>query len=268
MKSNLKLRLLTAALGIPLLILLIGWGRPWHFTVVIILVTAGALYEYFLMVFPDNLKGRLFGVCCGIWVSLWSVVDGFDQIELGLSMLVVFLFSVYQFGREELRARFIRLSWTLLGSLYVGYLLPHWILLFGGPNGREWVFFVLLVIMTGDTAGYVVGSSVGRRKLAPEISPGKTVEGAIGFLIGSMLAGMLGVKIFLLKLSLAEAILLSGSLGLLGQLGDLFESWIKRVFAKKDSGALLPGHGGLLDRLDSLIFPAVFAAHYVRLFHP
>lgn len=268
MKANLKRRLLTAALGVPLLILLVGWGRPWHFTGVIILVTAVALYEYFLMVFPDNLKERFLGVGFGILASSWMIVHGFDRTGLGLSMLIVTVFSIYLFGQGELRLRFIRLSWTLLGVLYIGYLLPHWILLFEVPNGREWVFFVLLVIMSGDTTGYLVGSAAGKRKLAPEISPGKTVEGAMGFLVGSMLAGVLGVKVLLLELPLVEAVLLSGFLGLLGQLGDLFESWIKRVFDRKDSGALLPGHGGLLDRLDSLIFPVVFATHYVKLFHP
>jgi phosphatidate cytidylyltransferase len=100
------------------------------------------------------------------------------------------------------------------------------------------------------------------------MSPGKTVEGAVGYVLGSVLAGSL-VRIFLdIGLSWIEFAIVSGLLSVLGQLGDLFESWIKRVFAVKDSGRLLPGHGGLLDRLDSLIFPAVFTTTYLKVFHP
>jgi phosphatidate cytidylyltransferase len=130
------------------------------------------------------------------------------------------------------------------------------------------VFFVLVVIMAGDVCAYFVGRRFGTKKLAPEISPGKTVEGAVGYVLGSVLSGSL-VGIFLdIGLSWIEFAIVSGLLSVLGQLGDLFESWIKRVFAVKDSGRLLPGHGGLLDRLDSLIFPAVFTTTYLKVFHP
>jgi phosphatidate cytidylyltransferase len=109
---------------------------------------------------------------------------------------------------------------------------------------------------------------MGVRKLAPQISPSKTVEGAWGYLGGAMVAGLVAAKIFLEQVNWVEILILSLIVGVLGQLGDLFESWIKRVFTVKDSGKLLPGHGGLLDRLDSLIFPAVFTSAYLRVFHP
>jgi phosphatidate cytidylyltransferase len=170
--------------------------------------------------------------------------------------------------RGELKERLTQLALSLLGGFYLGYLLPHWVLLFRLPQGRFWVAFVLLVIMVGDTVAYFVGSRLGTRKLAPKISPGKTVEGALGYIGGSLAAGLLGGRWFFPALSVGEIVVLSLILSILGQLGDLFESWIKRAFAVKDSGHLLPGHGGLLDRLDSLIFPAVFASAYVRIFHP
>jgi phosphatidate cytidylyltransferase len=130
------------------------------------------------------------------------------------------------------------------------------------------VFFVLLVIMMGDTAAYLVGNYFGKRKLVPEISPGKTVEGMLGYVTGSVLGGCLGASFLVTELGAIEVVAVSGILSLLGQIGDLFESSIKRVFAVKDSGTLLPGHGGVLDRLDSLIFPAVFATSYLKVFHP
>jgi len=170
--------------------------------------------------------------------------------------------------RGDLQARLRGLAWSILGGLYLGLLLPHWILLFGLPRGRAWVSFVIIVIMAGDSAAYFGGRYWGRRKLAPELSPGKTVEGALAYIGGSIVAAVVGNYFLLLKLSAFEAAALAFCLSILGQFGDLFESWIKRVFAVKDSGSLLPGHGGLLDRLDSLIFPAVFTTAYVKVFHP
>jgi phosphatidate cytidylyltransferase len=121
--------------------------------------------------------------------------------------------------------------------------------------------------MTGDTTAYFIGRLFGVRKLAPEISPGKTVAGAWGYLFGAIVGGMLAAFALFDSINWVEIAVLSVALSVLGQLGDLFESWIKRVFAVKDSGNLLPGHGGLLDRLDSLIFPAVFATAYLQAFH-
>jgi phosphatidate cytidylyltransferase len=124
------------------------------------------------------------------------------------------------------------------------------------------------VILMGDAAAYFIGRRFGTRKLAPEISPGKTIEGVFGYLAGSVVGGWLGAMFLVTELATVEVVMLSAMLSVAGQMGDLFESLIKRVFAVKDSGTLLPGHGGLLDRLDSLIFPAVFATTYLRVFHP
>jgi phosphatidate cytidylyltransferase len=121
--------------------------------------------------------------------------------------------------------------------------------------------------MVGDSAAYFAGRRFGIRKLAPQISPGKTIAGAWGYLAGAALAGFLCAWLVFERFNWTEILLLALIAGVLGQLGDLFESWLKRVFAVKDSGSLLPGHGGLLDRLDSLIFPAVFTSAYLRLFH-
>ena len=129
------------------------------------------------------------------------------------------------------------------------------------------MFWVLAVIMSGDTMAYFIGRRFGARKLAPEISPGKTVAGIWGYVIGALIAGWLAALALFASIDWVEISILSVMLSILGQMGDLFESWIKRVFGVKDSGNLLPGHGGLLDRLDSLIFPAVFTTAYLQAFH-
>jgi phosphatidate cytidylyltransferase len=266
--ANLKARLFTGFVGIPLLLFLIGWADPWLFHGFCLLVTFGALHEYFSMGFPGRPGEQIVGIAFGLAVSSIVFFPQLTPVELILAPLLVLMFSIYIFMHGQLEERLARLAWALLGSLYLGYLLPHWSSLFRLPHGRAWVFFVLVVIMAGDTCAYFVGRRFGMKKLAPEISPGKTVEGAIGYVLGSILAGCLTGISLAVGLSWWELALLSALLSILGQLGDLFESWIKRVFAVKDSGTLLPGHGGLLDRLDSLIFPAVFTTTYLKVFHP
>jgi phosphatidate cytidylyltransferase len=122
-----------------------------------------------------------------------------------------------------------------------------------------WIFFLLAIIFVGDISAYYVGSYLGRRKLSPAISPGKTVEGAIGGIAGNLLAGIIGKYFFLPSLPWGPAIIFFIAAGLAGQVGDLFESEMKRSSNIKDSGGLLPGHGGFLDRVDALLFASPVA---------
>jgi phosphatidate cytidylyltransferase len=266
-ETNLKSRLITALIAIPLLILIVGWGDPWLFAGFLFLVSLIALREYFTMVFPARVTKQLLGIFLGAGLSLLLIFSARPEIEFYLTLFLFFGVPSYLFMAEALEERLKFFCWTLLGAFYVGYLLPYWVVLFRLPDGRSWVFFVLLVIMTGDTVAYFVGRRFGRRKLAPDLSPGKTVEGALGYLVGSVVTGFIGGRFLVPQLAGVEVVGLAGLLGVLGQIGDLFESLIKRVFSMKESGNLLPGHGGLLDRLDSLIFPAVFTTAYLRLFH-
>jgi phosphatidate cytidylyltransferase len=265
--ANLKSRAITAAVAIPLLIALIVWGSPWLFTGIFFLVTVAALREYFTMVFPAERAKRFCGVALGSIVALLLILPQIVESELWLGLLAALCFTLYIFVKAGSQHALKQLAWILLGCVYLGYLLPHWVLLFRLPHGRAWVFFVLWVIMAGDSVAYFVGSRFGRRKLAPRISPGKTVEGAWGYIAGSVIAGFFGALFIVPELHWLEAVGLAAWLSILGQAGDLFESWLKRTFAMKDSGNLLPGHGGLLDRLDSLIFPAVFSTAYIKVFH-
>ncbi len=266
MEANLKSRLATASVGIPLLIFVVGWGQPWLFLSAVVLLTLAALHEYFIIVFRGRVRDQLLGVSFGI--ALASLIVAPDaMLEIGLGLLLTLLFSVFLFMGGELDERLTRIAWTLLGAFYLGYLLPHWMLLFRLPQGRAWVFFVLSVIMVGDTMAYFIGKRMGTKKLAPRISPGKTVEGALASVVGSMVTGGLAGMLLMTGVSLSEALMLAAILSVLGQIGDLFESCIKRAFGTKDSGTMLPGHGGVMDRIDSLIFPAAFTTAYLKVFH-
>ena len=267
MQASLKSRFATALVGIPLLVLLVAWGDAWLFAAVLFVLMVAALREYFRMAFPQRASAQLIGVLFGIALSIFLFAPEIFAPELGVGLALVICFSVHLFTAGRVEERLIRLAWTLLGGLYLGLLLPHWVVLFRMPRGRAWVLFVLFVIMMGDTFAYFIGSRFGSKRLAPQISPNKTVAGAWGYVVGSLIAGCLGANFLLQEFGWVEIVTLSLVLSILGQVGDLFESWIKRVFAVKDTGAVLPGHGGLLDRLDSLIFPAVFTTAYLKVFH-
>jgi phosphatidate cytidylyltransferase len=131
--------------------------------------------------------------------------------------------------------------------------------------GWRWVLFTVFVAMGSDSGGYFTGRYLGRHKLAPAISPSKTVEGAIGAVAGAMLIAAVCRLAFIPALGAREAVVLGGVVSILAQFGDLCESALKRAFGAKDSGWIIPGHGGILDRLDSLLFPVVFAYYYALL---
>lgn len=268
MKAKLALRLATAAVAIPALVWIVGWGGALIFSCLIALVAVIALFEYAAMAFPAKPAERALAIAAGAVLAAGVLLGGLAAIAPWLGGVTVALFSVYLFFGGALDERFRRLAWTLLGALYIGYLVPHGAVVYQMADGPRWMFFVLIAVMMGDTAAYFVGTAIGRRKLAPEISPGKTVEGAVASTAATLAAGALAGHFFLPARSWPEILTLSLVISALGQVGDLFESWIKRVFGVKDSGALLPGHGGLLDRVDSLIFPLVFVAYYLRAVQP
>lgn len=266
MNPQLRARLLTAVIGIPALVWVIGWGGAQLFSVLVFLGVVVSLWEYYRVVFPSAVAYEAVGIITGALLAAALLLYDATAAAPWLAAVAIGLFCTHLFFRGGLADRFNRLSWTLLGTVYIGFFLPHAALIYRQPDGREWVFFTLIVVMIGDTAAYAVGKTIGRTKLYPEISPNKTVEGAVGSTAASLIAGVIVGYYLLPAYRPVELVAVSLVVSVLGQVGDLFESWIKRVFGVKDSSAILPGHGGLLDRLDSLIFPLVFVAYYTRLF--
>ena len=155
--------------------------------------------------------------------------------------------------------RGVEMGWLLAGVPYLGVPLLALVWLHGRATGRDDVLFVMLVVWASDIGAYLVGRVVGGPKLAPSISPGKTRSGAVGGLMAAMVVGAVVVQMISPGLAWRAAGI-AGVLGVASQAGDLFESWVKRRFGVKDSGWLIPGHGGLLDRLDGLLAAAPVAA--------
>ena len=152
---------------------------------------------------------------------------------------------------------------TIAGGLYVGWMGGHLFSLRQLPDGFQWVLLTLLITWCADTGAYLVGSTWGRRKLAPKISPGKTVEGTVGgWLTGIIIGGLLTE---ILGAGMAYGLVLGALIGVASPLGDLGISMMKRQVGAKDSSRLIPGHGGMLDRLDSILFTAVISFYFIKL---
>ena len=263
----LRARIATAAVAIPALLALIVWGRPWQFAAVVVTIAAVGISEYAAMAFPQQRGERVLTTVLGLAVIAGAAWQPDGRVLLGALTLTVSAGLVWiLLARADFEQGLRDLGLALVGILYTCVLTPHFIWLHDvDSNGWRWVIFVLVIGMAGDTGGYTAGHALGRHKLAPRISPGKTVEGALGIMAASFLGGAVSKLIFLRQVPWAEVMLLSGIMGVIGQLGDLSESIMKRTFGVKESGWLFPGHGGVLDRLDSLLFPVAFLYYYILL---
>jgi phosphatidate cytidylyltransferase len=258
----LKKRVITGLWGIPLLIAAIWFDQPlpW-FTVLVAIWGILAAFEFYKIVAEVKVPPLIyFGL---IWTLLFILSPHFNYsftIPLLLTSAVV-LSLTWLLLRRQKEGAFIGWAWTIAGILYMGWLLSHLVALRGLDDGRNWVFLALIATFGSDTAAFFAGRALGKHKLAPNISPGKTWEGTIAGFLGAIIVSLLFTM--LLPLGYGQAILLGFLISLFGQLGDLIESLLKRNMGVKDSGRLLPGHGGALDRIDSVVFAGVVVYYYV-----
>jgi phosphatidate cytidylyltransferase len=224
--------------------------------VVTVLIIAG-LYEYFVMLEKKGINiYKYFGIIMGSVIPL-SIMFRFEPTrnwELLFIILALFFLILMQFKRRDSSGVIVDISTTLFGILYVSWFFSFLIKIRYLPGGLGFLAALLLITKLGDIGAYLVGSKWGKKPLVPHISPKKTIEGALGGLGFSILGG-LASKSFL-SFSYGELLIISVSLGVLGQLGDLSESLLKRDCQVKDSGNILPGMGGVLDLIDSLLFTA------------
>lgn len=260
-------RWLTAAVAVPLLVAIIGFGPGWLLLAVILLITAGALLELSSLILAQTttwLKGVVFGI--GLLLPLatyWKGTFGLTLATVAM-LFIALLVHLLLYAKQE--TVLPSLGAVIFAEFYIPFLLSHLLLLFSLPSGRRWIFFVLIVIFAGDTGAYYIGHRFGKRKLWPSVSPGKTLEGGVGGLFSSLVVALIGGKLLLSSSGLGFLLVLAFCLALVGQMGDLMESMLKRVSQVKDASSLLPGHGGLLDRLDSLIFTFPLTYYSVVLF--
>lgn len=265
-RRNLALRLLTAAVWAPLILWLLYAGPSWGFPALTAFMCTMAARELFAMLAPGDRLLALLGppatlVVFGAVALPWAQPHAIHA----LVALTVVGFSLCLTGREPVERAALRMGWLLAGPLYLGGLFGTIADLFRYPSGGSWVVLALICGFFSDTGGYFVGRRWGKRALHA-VSPKKTVEGSLGGLAAALLGGVAAHFVILpTQISLPALLALCFVATLLGQLGDLSESLIKRSVGVKDSGTMLPGHGGVLDRSDAMLFSAAAVWAYVTL---
>jgi phosphatidate cytidylyltransferase len=233
--------------------------------VVVSVLAAAGMLEYAGLAFPNAVADRVLAVLLGVAVIAAAAPGPGMWVIAALAFAFACGFARIVFFGSDVARDLADLGIMMLGILYVGVLMPHFIWLHQVADGPGWVTFVITAGMMGDTSGYFVGHAIGRHKLIPRVSPGKTVEGAFGVLFGSTLAGLAAKLVLLPARSWTELLWLGLTMGFIGQIGDLSESVMKRAFGAKESGWIFPGHGGILDRIDSLLFPVTLVYYYLAL---
>ena len=264
----LKHRVITAAVGVPLIILAIWFGDPWPwFSLVMAAAALAGTYEFYHMADFDKREPLIYmGLLWSLALVLSPHYRNLDilPIVITATMLISLIWLLLRPSREKI---FHDWAWTIVGALYVGWMLGYWLNLRGLEDGRNWVYLAMLTTFANDTGAYFIGRARGKHKLVPMISPAKTWEGAIGGLISAILAAIIIAMVLNLispfTFKYWQIILLGFLVSLFAQLGDLVESLLKRNMGMKESGNLLPGHGGILDRFDSLIFVGAVVYYYV-----
>jgi phosphatidate cytidylyltransferase len=251
-------RWLTGVISVPILIFLIGFAPRWLFYLFVYGVSLAGLIEFYRLT-ASHLPHHVYWFI-SILILLLFVALYFRQVLL--VPLIMMLWAFVPMTLYMLTPRTPRQQWTtdisiaLLGPVYVGLPLAMLMMIDQYPrgNGNIWIFFLLVVIFASDTGAFYCGRIFGRHKLHERISPGKTWEGAIGGLLSSLFAALLFLHIVTLHKVDLGILILVVALSIAGQIGDLAESMLKRNHGAKDSGHILPGHGGILDRIDGLLF--------------
>jgi phosphatidate cytidylyltransferase len=250
-------RVLSATLLLPPFAAVVVWGPPWVWDLLVLGVSALAQWEFTRMFRRGGVGAfPVLGLCGGLAVSASFLIP--DGVPVALTLVVLAVLAAGITARESI-------AWepaavTLVGVCYVNLLLGHAVWLRGLHEGVAWVLFLVTVTWVGETAAYAVGSALGRHKLAPRVSPGKTVEGAVAQLTASAVAAVIAHALLLPGRPAWQGAGLGLLLGVVAQVGDLVESLLKRSIGAKDSGEIIPGHGGILDRVDGLLFctPVLF----------
>jgi len=257
-------RWITAFVAIPLVVLVIGSGGTFIFSMVIGAVCLIALWEFFHILLGKT-EGtnpfcfKLLAFIIGPAI-IWAAYMNSYKSMLGLVALNLMASALISLPKFKFDASVSGIVFKqLLAVIYIPLFLSYLVMIRNGNDGVSWIFFLLFVVFLGDTGAFYTGSYLGQHKLCPAVSPNKTIEGFVGGLAANVCSGAVFKIFFFPQLNWHLSILFFLCIGVAGQVGDLFESKLKRVANIKDSGSLLPGHGGILDRIDALLFAAPVA---------
>jgi phosphatidate cytidylyltransferase len=264
-------RVITAIVVLPGIIFLILQQNTLAFSIAVAIVSVLALYEYLEIVtlicsgvISKKLKTISYIVGIGMILGVWYGSMSGILVCLGISTFFLGFIVLLDFAKDDYI--FDSISKQIFGIVYIPFLLSLLVLIYNFENGHLWVLWLLFVTFANDTGSYYAGTFYGKQHLAPNISPKKTYMGAVGGVIGSIFIGFIFCYLFFHNLEKAFlAIPCSILIAVAGQVGDLFASALKRTAGVKDSGVILPGHGGMLDRIDGLLF-SIPVLYVLRIF--
>lgn len=245
-------RIASTVVLVPFLVWVVAAGPAVLLQLIVVLVGAATAWELARMFARAGRPAAPpFAALAGAAVTASFAVPGAPAAVLAVAVMVTLAVAVWRPGAPSSEATLV----TVLGLAYVNWLLGYLLLLQAEPGGRGLILFLLAVTWAGETAAYAVGTLLGRHKLAPRVSPGKTIEGSLTQVAASVAAAA-ALSWLAPGWSAPQAAGVGLLLGAVGQVGDLAESVIKRSVGAKDAGGVIPGHGGFLDRLDGLLFNA------------
>jgi phosphatidate cytidylyltransferase len=265
-RHSLLLRVLTAVVGIPVILVLL-WAGGWILFGGLVVVVGVASYEMHRMLAGEGKHPlSLLSLALSLAFLVAAMLPAWREpiIEGGISLLLLVSLTWLILGRKTLEGSLVDWALTMAVPLYIGWPLSFFLLLrgrhFGLSTGFWWVVVVLLGVWAFDSAAFFTGKFLGRHKLATLVSPSKTWEGVMGGIIGGVVATILTTR--LVNIPIYHAMILGVLIGVAGQIGDLAESLMKRQTHVKDSSHLFPGHGGMLDRIDSQLFAVIVVYLY------
>jgi phosphatidate cytidylyltransferase len=258
----LRQRIITTVIGLPFLIAAIWFGIPWLSILVAIMAVVSGI-EFYRMAEHKKVQPVTYAGIIAMLLLIASPHCPYLPVQPALISLIVVASLLWILFRQPSEKSFDNWAWTIAGVFYIGWTLSYWPELRMIESGRDWVFWILLIIVASDTSAYFIGRAIGKHFFAPSISPKKTWEGSIGGLICSIIIAVVFGFVFSLPIAYWHMILLGAIINIFTQLGDLVESLLKRNTGVKDSSNLIPGHGGVLDRMDSFIFTGIIAYYYI-----
>ena len=259
-------RWLTGILLAAVMLAVIIFASAEILTAIITIFIIGGVWEYNRIVFGKGFLKEKIEINIFAIVIPAVVLFGTSQLLVSvLTFCILCVFILFLWSVKESTFDVLMVAKVIFGIMYIPLLTSHFILLRLLEKGVYWILLVLIIAIVGDTAGLYIGKYFGKNKLSMLVSPGKTIEGTIGLVFGSVSGCLIFSYFFFPEVSRVHILIISFVGSIIGQLGDLCESAIKRNYGLKDASSLLPGHGGLLDRMDSLIFIAPFV-YYYRIF--
>ena len=276
-------RLLTGVVGIPILVGAIILGAPW-ITVILLIAGVAAIWELYrtppvsvahlpFMLGAAWVLALLLGAQAGSGRDNFLIISGVIIAAGSFSALLWFIAHYRPEQSDEKKSYLVGFAYLILGPIYVGFLLSHALMIreISLPEiadtplieiGASWLLFALLSTFAVDTGAYLVGRSIGKHPMAPSISPNKTWEGSVGGWVSALVTALALGQLLELNINVWQQIVIGAVVGVVAQLGDLLVSKLKRITGIKDTGSIIPGHGGMLDRLDSLLF-TLAAVYYL-----